>query len=1325
MRRVLKDERVGGATGIQQDISQRKRADEASRLLASIVEAATDAIISKTLDGIITSWNPGAEALYGYCAEEAIGRSISILTPPDRSLEARSIVEKAIAGQKTFHHDTVRIRKDGSKIDVSLTVSPIRDEAGAITQVCILAHDITDRKNTERRLHEFERVVEGVEEMIAVVDSDYRYVIANQAFLRYRGMTKEQVIGKRVADVQDPEVFEGHIKPKLDECFKGEVVRYESRYENHKLSNRDLYISYFPIEDLEGVRRVACILQDITKRNETDEALRRSEANERAKSKVLETVLDTVPASVFIARDVGCKEITTNRAGYQELGVPVGTNVSRNALLREHPGFRIMRDGVEIPAEELPMQRAAATARPVYGVPLSLVFEDGTERHTLFNAVPLLGQDGVPSGVVGASIDVTELKNAEKALRERERSQRLILDHLSVGVMLSSVGGEKVLYQNPRFHELFGYSVESVADWWPEAYPDPAYREWVSREWQRRMTEAARIQGEIEPMEVRITCHDGTEKHVRVMAKVIGDLNFVTFVDLSAHKQAEEALKKSEEKFSKAFRQSPLALTLTSTKDHRYIEVNDTFERLTGWRRDEVIGRTPFDIELWVDPTGRLDVTNLLLNDGRVRNLETRFRMRDGRIRIGLATAEMIELNGEPCMLGVAADITERKQAEEALRQSEENYRMFIAQSSEGIFRQDFDAPIPIDLPEDELARRILRDSYIAECNDALARMYGFDSGRDLTGKRLTDMLLASDPRNLQLTRDFVRSGFQIFDRESHEVDSQGNPKVFLNSMTGIVEDGRLQRAWGIQRDITQWASLDVARKKTEEALRNAELKYRTIFEQAIIGIFQSTPDGQYLNANPTLARMFGYDSPEEFLASVNSRSRQFEVHPESRQEFVRIMQENGTVRNFEVQTYRKDGSVMWLSVNARANRDGGVVVSYEGMSEDITDRKLLEKQLLQAQKMEAVGSLAGGIAHDFNNVLGVILGQGELLLQKLAPSDDSRRRVEQIRQAGKRGAALTQQLLAFSRQQILRPTILDLNGVVEDFRDMIACLIGEDLQLERFPGPGLGRVSADAGQIEQVLMNLVVNARDAMPRGGKITIRTSNMELDAAFARQHAGIKPGPYVVLTVSDTGEGMDEVTAMRIFDPFYTTKAVGTGTGLGLSTVYGIVKQSGGHISVESSLGQGTTFSIYLPRVGEAMTIENLEEKPAEPARGFETILLVEDSAPLREVTREFLTSAGYAVLEAGDSAEAIEAAERYNGEISLLVTDVVLPGINGRALAERLVSLRPETKVLYISGYTDDAVVRNGVIMSDFAFLKKPFSQEAIAFKVREILDSAT
>ena len=924
----------------------------------------------------------------------------------------------------------------------------------------ILAHELIERKEREQRLREFERVVESVEEIIMVVDREYRYVIANQAYLKYRRKTREQIIGKRVAEILDPEFFEQSIKKQLDECFSGQVVKYELRYRYPEIGERDLFASYFPIEGPDGVSRVAVILQDITQRKE--------------------------------------------------------------ALAR---------------------------------------------------------------------------------LEESEKRFRAVYERAPFGIALSDPASGRFLSVNPRYCEIAGRSEDEMLrlDFQSITHPDDLA---------------------------------GSISRARALATGI-------------------------------------------------IPYMETEKR-------------------YVRPDGSVVTVNV----------------------------KAAPLEGQPglhrCNLVMAQDITEREQTRTALQRSEQSYRMFVAQSSEGIFRQEMNAPIPIHVPGEELIQRILTESYIAECNDPLAKMYGFASSRDLIGKRLMEVMAKADSRYVQLTRDFVRSGFRVRDRESTEVDQHGNPKVFLKSMTGIVEDGRLVRTWGIQRDITEWVRLDEARKETEEALRNAELKYRTIFEQAVIGIFQSTPDGTLLSANPALARMFGYDSPGDLIACVNDRSRHFYVDAESPHEFARAMAQTGGVKDFECRVYRKNGSIMWLSVSARVIREGGVAVCYEGTSEDITDRRLLERQLLRSQKLEAVGRLAGGIAHDFNNVLGVIIGQGQLLLRKLAPTDPSRRAVEQIFQAGKRAASLTGQLLAFSRQQFLSPTSMDLNSVIEDFSEMLSALVGEDVRLVKILDPDLGRISADAGQIEQVLINLVVNARDAMPQGGTITLQTSNMELDDEFVRRHDGARQGHCVVLRVNDTGTGIDEHTAARLFEPFFTTKQVGKGTGLGLATVYGIVKQSGGHILVDTVLGKGTSFSIFFPFFEGAWAAES-GEKAAAPttlALGNETILLVEDAVPLREVIRGFLKEAGYAVLEAGDAAEALETAQRYNAEISLLITDIVLPGVNGRALAEQFVSRRPGTKILYISGYTNDAAVRQGVLQSEFAFLEKPFTQDALTNKVREILDAA-
>jgi two-component system, cell cycle sensor histidine kinase and response regulator CckA len=380
------------------------------------------------------------------------------------------------------------------------------------------------------------------------------------------------------------------------------------------------------------------------------------------------------------------------------------------------------------------------------------------------------------------------------------------------------------------------------------------------------------------------------------------------------------------------------------------------------------------------------------------------------------------------------------------------------------------------------------------------------------------------------------------------------------------------------------------------------------------------------------------------------------------------------------------------------------------------------EQQRRQAQKMEAVGQLAGGMAHDFNNLLGVILGYCEVLESQLDLAEPTRKMIVQIHNAGTSAKGLTRHLLAFSRRQVLQPVFLDLNATVNRIETMLGRLIGDDVELASVLGLDLGTIKADPTQVEQVLMNLAINARDAMPQGGKITIKTANVEIDETYAQLHPYTQPGPYVMLTVSDTGIGMDQETRSRIFEPFFSTKEAGQGTGLGLSTVFGIVKQSAGSINVYSEPGQGTTFKIYFPRCEEAPVVIQPEE--AAPLRGgSETILLVDDAAPLRGLTRRLLEDCGYTVLDAGDSAEAIRIAEQHKGPLPLMITDVVMPGLSGPVLAERLGSDRPETRVLYTSGYAGDEVVRHGVVGPDCAFLEKPFTRDALIRKVRELLDS--
>jgi len=423
-----------------------------------------------------------------------------------------------------------------------------------------------------------------------------------------------------------------------------------------------------------------------------------------------------------------------------------------------------------------------------------------------------------------------------------------------------------------------------------------------------------------------------------------------------------------------------------------------------------------------------------------------------------------------------------------------------------------------------------------------------------------------------------------------------------------------------------------------------------------------------------------------------------------------------------EVRGIKADGSEFPVALTTGPVRDeSGQPVALVGVVRDLTREKALQVQLIQAEKLVSIGQLAGGVAHDFNNLLTVILGRCDLLLTRSPLEEPVRRGIDLISKTGQRAVTLTRQLLAFSRKQVLEPRVLDLNAVVPETAKMLERLIGEHIELVFRPAPDLGRVRVDPGQIEQVLMNLVVNARDAMPEGGRLTIETANVELGEDYVRGHVGAQPGAHVMLAVSDTGTGMDAATRARVFEPFFTTKAPGKGTGLGLAMVYGIVTQSGGSIWVDSEPGRGTTFKIYLPRVEEAPEAPAAAQR--QPERGTETILVTEDDADVRTLVCEILGAYGYTVFEAGRPADALTIAERYAGVIHLFLTDVIMPEMTGRALADRLVALRPEMKVLYMSGYTDDAIVHHGTLDPGTHFVQKPMTPEALTRKVREVLDA--
>jgi two-component system cell cycle sensor histidine kinase/response regulator CckA len=514
---------------------------------------------------------------------------------------------------------------------------------------------------------------------------------------------------------------------------------------------------------------------------------------------------------------------------------------------------------------------------------------------------------------------------------------------------------------------------------------------------------------------------------------------------------------------------------------------------------------------------------------------------------------------------------------------------------------------------------------------------------------------------------------------------------------------------------------LDISeRKRAEAAHRESEEKYRDFIENANYGIFRANPEGDLLYVNPALVSMLGYASKEELL-SLNLE-RDIYVNPADRVAAGQTYQSSRRGTGIEVNWRRKDYKIIAVRLSGRVILDSeNQIKHFEVIAEDVTEKRTLEEQFRQAQKMEAMGRLAGGISHDFNNLLGVIIGYSDLLLASPPGDDSTQHRIEEIKKAGQRAASLTRQLLAFSRKQVLSPKVLDLNSVVSETCKMLLRLLGEDVQLITKLAPELDAVKADPTQIEQVLMNLAINARDAMPNGGKLIIETSNAKLDSTSGQQkQVEVQAGNYVLLTVSDSGVGMDKATQARIFEPFFTTKERGKGTGLGLATVYGIIQQSGGYIWVHSEVGKGTTFKVYIPQQ-QGIVKEFPPVAVAPCALGSGTILLVEDEDSLREISHKLLESMGYRVIEAASGADAIRIAKTFTNRIDLLVTDVVMPGMNGREVAELLAASRSQMKVLYVSGHTDDVIVPYSILRPGVSFLQKPFTREDLAQKVHDVL----
>jgi PAS domain S-box-containing protein len=761
----------------------------------------------------------------------------------------------------------------------------------------------------------------------------------------------------------------------------------------------------------------------------------------------------------------------------------------------------------------------------------------------------------------------------------------------------------------------------------------------------------------------------------------------------------------------------------------RVLCVNAEFTRMFGFDPEETLGKSIDALILPGDRNSEAVSTGQAVSRGETVALDTKRHRKDGtRLEVFISSAPVVVNGVLVAIYSLYRDISEQKRAE-AL--SSAFYRIAETASSAEDLQQFYRAVHEI-VGEFIFARNF----YVAiydPASELLTFPYFVDQHDPAPpsrkpGSGLTEHVLRSGEPLLcrrEVVEEFEKRG-EVELIGTGSLDWLGVPlKTSLRTFGVLVVQSYSPERRFQENDkellmfVSQHLAVAIQHKSNAEALRHSEARYRSLIQKAACGIYCCTFEGKFLDVNPALITMLGYDSAAELLA-LDPRYEIF-LDPAEQERLVHQFRRHGRLEDLEVRWQRKDKTPITMRLSGRViclPETSEEVL--EMIAEDITERRVLEDQSRQAQKMEAVGRLAGGVAHDFNNLLMVISGYSEVLLENTAPEHESFPRLQAIQQAADRASSLTRQLLAFSRKQILELKIVDLNAIVGDMDRLLRPLVGENVSLHLQLASDLGHVRADSGQVEQIIMNLVVNSKDAMPHGGKITITTANITLNKSAGHEHLYMKGGPYVLLSVSDTGCGMDRETESRIFEPFFTTKEKGKGTGLGLSTVYGIVKQSGGYIVAKSELGSGTKFQIYLPRLEDAAD-PVAPVSAASSLGGSETVLLVEDEASVRRLVRETLTAKGYTVLEAPDGETALPIAADYRGRIDMLITDVLMPGMSGRELAQRVCATDPEVKVLYLSGYTEDAMVRERALEPGTAFLQKPFTLLALSRRVRELL----
>jgi len=1346
---------------IFRDITDRKRAEEELRnnqdYLQSIFRAAP-AGIGVVVNRVIVRANQQLCGMTGYSERELVNQSARMLYPGDEGYEYVGREKyRQIQEQGTGTVETRWRCKNGKIIDVLLSSTPIdwNDHSKGIT---FTALDITVRKQYENALHESERRFREI--LDCSQDVIYRQKFADGRF-DYISPAVNRMFGYSPEEIQQmsPENIQGLFHP--DDIQKLMPFRFELEQADRsgkKLSEREFRLmnrsgehrwihgQYELIRNADGAPEyIVGTLHDITERKRAEGALWESEERFRG---ILQNVATVAVQGYTLDGIVRY----WNRASESFYGYTAAEALGRNLLDLIIPPA--MRDEVRGAIRHM-----AETGKPIPSAELALMRKDGS-RIPVYSSHALVTVPGQASELFCIDIDLSARQQTEAALRSSEALYHDLVETSQDLIWQCDAQG-RYTYLNPAWEQVFGYRIDEMLG--------RSFAEFQSPEQSRRDLElfgrillTERIVKGYETIHLR---KDGTELHLVFNAKVLFDANNQvsgtrgTAYDITERKRAVE-----EERRTQARRQRELevvaAVALSPNLvegDLRELAVELTesaaraleVERVSVWLFEEdetklvcldlfqasarahssemVLHESDFQSEFDALKTGKYVAAHDPMTDPRTVGYVTDYlkpnritSMLDAVIRaggrnLGLICFEHVDrphhwTNDEincACQLAdqVALAVThrERKRAEDALRQSEARYRVLVDNAPEAIY--------------------VRRGETFAYVNPAAVRLFGAETADQLLGTPVIDRFATE-------IRETVRERIRILNDERKPVPHVEHDCVRLDGSVITVNASAVPVDYEGERASITFMHDITDRKRAVEAIKESEEKFRVLAENAPGVIYLCNNDERWtmVYLSDAVKKLTGY-SKEEFLSDRISFRDLY--HPDDMEYVYRTVDtalRNNEAFRIEYRIFDKNKSCRWIEERGVRIGSTGKSELIEGFLSDITESKRaeeekerLQSQLTQAQKMESVGRLAGGVAHDFNNMLGAILGYSELALKSSDPSLLPNY-LQKIQKAAERSADLTRQLLAFARKQTVAPKVLNLNGTVEPMLDMIRRLIGEDIELVWQPGENLGSVFMDPSQVDQILANLCVNARDAIAGTGKITIATKDAVLDEEFCSRHAGFVPGEYVLLSVSDDGSGMDAETLTHLFEPFFTTKHLGKGTGLGLATVYGAVSQNNGFIDVTSRLGEGTTFAVYLPRHAGKTLQDEPDVSTDQVNKGQETILLVEDESAILDISVEMLEASGYLILAAKTPGEAIQKAREFPGRIHLLITDVIMPEMNGRELAKNILTLYPNLRCLFISGYTADIIAHHGVLEPGVHFLQKPFTTNGLAKKVREALD---